>query len=148
MSLSTSMRFRCATHGDVMLRQYGVGSAELEYYGCPECASRAPVSAGKVKALAWEAYNAKYDGGRSHYGKGIFGHWYCASRAQNREWLLMHHVDGKPCHFSPFPSLDAAQATAQADYEASILSALQPGDGCPKARFRGWRGLNKLPQNP
>lgn len=44
MSLPTSMRFRCAIHGDVKLRQYNVGSAEWEYYGCPECARRARVS--------------------------------------------------------------------------------------------------------
>lgn len=38
MSLQTSMRFRCALHGDVTLCQFNVGSAELEYYGCPGCA--------------------------------------------------------------------------------------------------------------
>lgn len=88
----------------------------------------------QVKPLEWKAHHDKYDGGRSHYGTGAFDHWYCASRCQDGVWLLMHHVGGRPLHFTPFPTLDAAKAAAQVDYEARIRAALvPPGDVAPLA---------------
>ena len=81
---------------------------------------------GTIKALEWKAHNDKYDGGRTHYGTGVFGHWYAISRARNREWMTVHHVGGKPHHLPPVASLEAAKSAAQADYEARILAAIQP----------------------
>ena len=51
-----------------------------------------------------------------------------AQRTSSGEWFWwLQHI---PHRLSvPFSTLEAAKAAAQADYEARILSALQPGDG-------------------
>lgn len=78
----------------------------------------------RVKPLEWTARYAKYDGGKEHYGTGIFGHWYCVKREKGGVWSIMCHIGGHVCHLPPSKTLEAAKAAAQADYEARILAAL------------------------
>ena len=90
-----------------------------------EMAIRAlPAAQVTVKPLKWVVRQDKYDGGREHYGTGAFGHWYCVRRLKNGVWDIVHHVDGKAVHLETCPTLEAAKAAAQADYEARIRSAL------------------------
>lgn len=80
----------------------------------------------KVKPLVWECLSSKFDGGREHFGTGVFGHWYGVKREKNRSWRVAHHIGNSVVEVGHFESLEAAKAAAQADYEARILAAIQP----------------------
>ena len=66
-----------------------------------------------VRPLVWRTIQDKYDGGREHYGTGAFGHWYCVHRRKSGVWDIVHHVDGKPIHFEPCDTIEAAKAAAK-----------------------------------
>lgn len=81
-----------------------------------------------VKPLVWEVDTDKRDG-RTHYGYGVFGHWYAVFREKTGAWGVFHFVSGKrtslhPADSDTYPTLEAAKAAAQADYERRILAAL------------------------
>lgn len=80
----------------------------------------------RVKPLEWVARYAKYDGGREHFGTGVFGHWYGIKREKNRAWSVSHHIGSKRIEVGFYPDLESAKAAAQADYERRILAALEP----------------------
>jgi hypothetical protein len=77
-----------------------------------------------VKPLVWVTHQSKEEGGRSHYGTGVAGHWYNVSRVKNGEWHTVHHPAGKPTFLAIQPSLETAQAAADADHAARVIAAL------------------------
>lgn len=80
----------------------------------------------RVKPLEWVARYAKYDGGREHFGTGVFGHWYGIKREKNRVWSVSHHIGSKMIVVGFYPDLEASKAAAQADYATRILAAIEP----------------------
>lgn len=97
---------------------------------------RAPVSAGKVKALMWVA---------DPYNEGDYQFWraragdYLYEVGCNLTYWWQEDGAANLCATEGFADADAAKAAAQADYEARILSALQPGDG--------WQGIESAPKD-
>ncbi len=86
----------------------------------------------RVKPLVWTVTQDKRDG-RTHYGHGAFDHWYGVHREKAGAWAAFHFLSAKRTGIYPenddtFPTLDAAKAAAQADYERRILAALAPAE--------------------
>lgn len=96
-----------------------------------------------VKALEWEP---SVIGKPWHSAKSPWGFYYAQWDDETQAWfasLEMGEVEA-PIILSPsdVPSLEAAKAAAQADYEARILSALAPTDAAhvnetPKSEHDG-----------
>lgn len=83
----------------------------------------------RVKPLVWKAYDDKRDG-RTHYGYGAFAHWYAVYRMKTGAWSVFHFINGNRTEVHSedkviYPTIEAAKATAQADYEARILAAIE-----------------------
>lgn len=79
----------------------------------------------RVKPLVWEVFQSKYEG-RQHYGRGVFSHWYGVVRQKSGAWNCFHFIDGQRVDLGTHPTLEAAKAAAQADYEAQLPAALEP----------------------
>lgn len=93
----------------------------------------------RVKPLEWSAANEGFDHGRTHYGSGVFGHWYGVKRVKTGVWECFYHIGGKVEHLRHRASLDDAKHAAQTDYVARMLSALVPSTQTNVAAPHGWK---------
>lgn len=90
----------------------------------------------KVKPLVWEP---SVIGKPWHSAKAPWGWYYAQWDDETQAWfasLEMGEVEA-PIILSPsdVPTIDAAKAAAQADYEARILSALEPVHNAERAEL-------------
>lgn len=89
---------------------------------------------GTIKALEWEA---RTDILGLHNAKGCDGYWYNVQQVADGVFVYEGHPADMPDHVSSkHPSLAAAKAAAQADYEARILAEIQPD---PEPQPVAWR---------
>lgn len=84
-----------------------------------------PAATVRVRKLEWVGRYSKHDGGKEHFGTGVFGHWYGVKRENNGEWRVAHHIGVQMVEVGYYPSLEAAKAAAKADYEARVRSAIE-----------------------
>lgn len=84
----------------------------------------------RAKALEWHA--DPYNEGDYCFFRAKAGD-YCYEVGADKTWWWQEDGAANLCSTDGFPSSDAAKAAAQADYEARILSALEP------APMQGWR---------
>lgn len=131
----------CPFCGDKMENR-GYGAIHVDGKGCPigdlgidpaAWNRRAPVSAGKVRALVWDDYSAS----------DAWGGWYITERYRDDDSLEFGWSHSSRGDFDQsdkfYPTIAAAKAAAQADFEARILSAFEPGDG--------WRPIETAPRD-
>lgn len=112
-----------AYHGDKTFSPHELDVERKRFRAVAALAHR-EAEAGAVKPLGWATNDDKYDGGRTHYGTGVFGHWYAVSRIKTGVWATVHHIGGRPEHLPLSTTLEDAKAAAHADYEIRIRSAL------------------------
>lgn len=81
-----------------------------------------PARAGKIKPLVWEHVL-----GTCHRAFGVGLEYEVAQKFETGDWFWW--PNNTPHRLSPpFSTIEEAETAAQADYEARILAALQPGE--------------------